>query len=129
MLLFANDESFYIKSHGTSTRLRKAANFGRSLRKSLDLKIKKSKKASSVKNTSKILRKKHLYTEAEMASETKLKLREIWVNTQSFSDCMLQIFITGGTVVVTSEENKDDAQRFRTLRRSDNTVKNFGYCN
>jgi hypothetical protein len=59
----------------------KASNHARALKRqhNIDVKIKKDKKINVVNNTTKIARKKQLYTEAEMASETKLKFREVWV--------------------------------------------------
>lgn len=59
----------------------KASNHARSLKKQLqiDVKIKKEEKRTVVNNTTKILRKKQFYTEAEMASETRLKFREVWL--------------------------------------------------
>lgn len=74
----SDEEAFYIVPTLFDSPLR-AANFGRALRKSLDLKIKKKQKTKNADNTSKILRKKHLYTEAEMSSETRLKFREVWL--------------------------------------------------
>lgn len=51
-----------------------------------------------------------------MASETKLKFREIWV-ILSPAGLYAANIITDNTVV-TYEENKDDAQRFRTYEEA-----------
>ena len=59
----------------------KASNHARSLKRQLkiDVNIKKEQKTKVLNNTTKILRKKQFYTEAEMASETRLKFREVWL--------------------------------------------------
>lgn len=92
----------------------KASNHARSLKRQLqiDVKIKKEEKRTVVNNTTKILRKKQLYSEAEMASETKLRFREVWIivgPNGKFATSIIQ-----NNTVVNYANNKEEAQRFRT---------------
>jgi hypothetical protein len=92
----------------------KASNHARALKRQhkIDVKIKKDEKTKVVNNTAKILRKKQLYTEAEMASETKLKFREVWLilgPTGQYASKVLK-----ENTVVNYVKDKDKAQTYRT---------------
>lgn len=96
----------------------KASNHARALKRqhNIDVKIKKDEKTKVVNNTTKILRKKQLYTEAEMASETKLKFREVWVivgPTGKYATNILTDKTVADYVV-----NKDKAQTYRTYEEA-----------
>lgn len=91
-----------------------ASNHGRALKKQqkIDVKIKKEQKSRVSNNTIKILRKKQLYSEAEMASETKLRFREVWIilgPNGKYATSIIQ-----NNVVVDYADEKEDAQRFST---------------
>jgi hypothetical protein len=78
--VIAGEQSLFVSPEVFDSPL-KASNHARALKRQhkIDVKIKKDEKTKVVNNTTKILTKKQLYTEAEMASETKLKFREVWV--------------------------------------------------
>lgn len=90
----------------------KAANFGRSLQKKLNLKIKTNKKTDSASKKGKIVTKKRLYTEAEMASETKLKFREVWIILGPNGDYATSII--KDNTVVNYVRDRELAQTFKT---------------
>lgn len=78
--VITGDDMIYISPEVFDSPL-KASNHARALKRQfkIDVKLKKEQKPKVTNNTTKIRRKKEFYTEAEMASETKLKFREVWL--------------------------------------------------
>ena len=74
------DDTIYMSPETFDSPLQ-ASNHGRALKRQLkiDVKIKKKQKPKVLNNTVKILKRNRLFTEAEMASETRLKFREVWL--------------------------------------------------
>lgn len=113
--VISDDNNFYLHPTQFDSPL-KAANFGRSLKKTLDIKIKKIKKTNRVNNTSKILRKKHLLTEAEMTSETRLKFREVWLILSPDDNYVGDVL--NNNKVVKYVRDKDNALTFKTYEEA-----------
>ena len=92
----------------------KASNHARALKRrhKIEVKIKKDEKTKVVNNTTKILRKKQLYTEAEMASETKLKFREVWLILGPTGEYASNILEQNTVVNYVKDRNK--AQTYKT---------------
>jgi hypothetical protein len=105
------DDVLYVSPEVFDSPL-KASNHARSIKRQhkIDVKIKKEQKSKVLNNTAKIPRKNKLYTEAEMASETKLKFREVWIILDPWGRYAKNI-IKNKTVVEYSSD-KESAQRF-----------------
>lgn len=115
--VITGDDKLFISSELFDSPL-KASNHARSLKRqrNINVKIKKEQKTKVFNNTTKILRKNQLFTEAEMASETKLKFREVWV-ILSPAGFYAKNIIQNDTVVDYSAE-RNDAQVFNTYEEA-----------
>lgn len=76
----AGDSSVYVCPEAFDSPL-KASNHARAVKRQhkITVNIKKQEKTGVSKNTPKMIRRNRLYTEAEMASQTELKFREVWL--------------------------------------------------
>lgn len=105
------DDVLYVSPEVFDSPL-KASNHARSIKRQhkIDVKIKKDQKTKVLNNTTKIPRKNKLYTEAEMASETQLKFREVWIILDPWGR-FAKTIIKNNTVVEYASD-KESAQRF-----------------
>jgi len=107
------DKSVYISQEGFDSPL-KASNHARALKRqnNIVVNVKKQEKSNVAKNTATIAKKNKLYTEAEMASQTKLSFREVWLIIGP--DGLYASNILTNNEVVKYEKDKDKAQMFKT---------------
>lgn len=92
----------------------KASNHARALKRqnNITVNVKKQEKLSVSKNTATISKKNKLYTEAEMASQTKLSFREVWLIVSP--DGLYASELLENNEVVKYKKNLNDAQTFKT---------------
>jgi len=115
--VITGDDVLYVSPEVFDSPL-KASNHARSIKRQhkIDVKIKKDQKPEVLNNKTKIPRKNKLYTEAEMASETQLKFREVWIILDSWGRYAKTI-IKNNTVVEYAS-NKEKAQRFSSYEEA-----------
>lgn len=111
------DDVLYVSPEVFDSPL-KASNHARSIKRQhkIDVKIKKEKKTKVLNNTTKIHKKKQLYTEAEMASETKLKFKEVWLILSPDGKFASNILVNDKVVNYVKERNS--AQVFKTYEEA-----------
>jgi hypothetical protein len=115
--VITGENSLYVLKEEFDSPLR-ASNHARSLKRQHKIKtlIKNEKNTFVTTNTFKLLRNSRLYTEAEMASQTGLKFREVWIIVSpkgEFVSTMLS-----DQTVVTYVKDKDLAKTYRTYEEA-----------
>jgi hypothetical protein len=101
----------------------KASNHARSLKRKnkINLSIKKQNNVDATKNTYKIARENCFYTEAEMASRTDLKFREVWLIVNLEGKYASQILSNNNVVKYVNKKEK--AQSFKTYEEAQTHLK------
>ena len=111
--VITGDISIYVSPKEFDSPLA-ASNHARTLKRQnkIVVNIKKQEKSSTAKNAATIAKKNKFYTEAEMASQTKLSFREIWLIVSP--EGLYASNILTDNKVVKYEKDKDKAQMFKT---------------
>jgi hypothetical protein len=112
-----SEESIYISDEAFDSPLT-ASNHARRVKREQKIKsvVKNQNASVKIKKPIKITRKQRLYTEAEMAQNTLLKFREVWVILAPDKK-YVQYTLTNDEVVSYCQD-KDNAQTFKTYEEA-----------
>ncbi len=115
--VITGDETLYVSSEVFDSPL-KASNHARAIKRELKItvNIKKQQKTGVSKNTSKISKRNRLYTEAEMASQTNLRFREVWLIVSPDNRYVCEVLKNNS--VAKYATNKDNAHAYKTYEEA-----------